>query len=76
MRAAIGFRCRRCGKRRPTYRIGRMGGGDYKRASRIYRSRICKPCADYLIGGSLARAYAGQRIGRWDGRTLRRIAAL
>jgi len=76
MRAVIGLRCRRCGKRRTTYVIGRKGGGSYKRADRIYQSRICKPCAEYLIDGSLACAYAGERIGRWDGHTLCQIAAL
>lgn len=78
MRYVLGFRCRRCGKSRPTYPIGRKGGGSYKRADRIYRSKICKPCAEYLVDMTPRGLSdkASERIGRWDGRTLRQIAAL
>ncbi len=42
-------RCAHCGRKRPTYGIGRFGGGTYRRGGRTYWSSICGECATDLL---------------------------
>lgn len=59
--------CKHCERRRPetdTFIAGRHGGGNYRRAGRMYRSTICLDCAAVVCW--VARDDASGTTMRWD----------
>lgn len=65
--------CSECHKRREVYRIGRQGGGTYRRGGRHYWTSVCGPCAVTLA--PYVGTHAGATVRGLSGRTLRQIAA-
>ena len=68
--------CRECMKRLPygeTQRAAKLGGGDYRSASRRRFGQICGPCAAYFVFSHVGShdGYCGS--GRWEMRGLRRV---
>lgn len=64
-------RCAHCQRRRDVYRIGRSGGGTYRRGGRQYWSSICLDCAKSLL--TYLGSHAGATASGFDGSALRRI---
>ena len=67
--------CRQCEARsKQLVQALRTGGGNYRRASRSYRSSICLPCAKLLL--ETAPTYAMATADRWSVQSLRRAVEL
>lgn len=64
-------RCAHCQRRRDVHRIGRTGGGTYRRGGRHYWSSICLDCAKSLL--TYLGSHAGATVNGFSGSALRRI---
>lgn len=56
-------KCGNCEKRLPVVVASRMGGGNYRRAGKSYKTNICRVCARDLLD---SRSPGFHSISRWD----------